>query len=83
MLISLIPLVGAGAYLASGTLRRSGLTRLLIDQVAYKMPFKLYRRLGLARLTAARQEQVRAGLLEDGVASYKPVPEAVRVGADN
>ena len=41
------------------------------------------RLLGLARLTAARQEQVRAGLLEDGVASYKPVPEAVRVGADN
>ena len=54
MLLSLIPLVGAGAYLASGTLRRSGLTRLLIDQLAYKMPFSLYRRLHLAGLAAPK-----------------------------
>ena len=52
MLISLIPGFGTIAYMASGTVRSTGLTRLLIDQVAAKLPFRLYGRLGLSKVTA-------------------------------
>ena len=54
MLISLIPGLGTVAYFASGTVRRSGLAGMLLDQFAYKLPFHLYRRMGLARITARR-----------------------------
>ena len=59
MLISLIPGFGAIAYMASGTVRSTGLTRLLIDQMASKLPFRLYGRLGLSNLTAPRQKAAR------------------------
>ena len=59
MLISLIPGFGTIAYMASGTVRSTGLTRLLIDQIASKLPFRLYGRLGLSNLTAPRQEAAR------------------------
>jgi hypothetical protein len=52
MLIALLPGFGAIAYTASYTTMRKGLGRLLVDQAAYKMPFGLYRHLGLARITA-------------------------------
>ena len=52
MLISLIPGFGTIAYMASGTVRSTGLSRLLIDQMAAKMPFRLYRRLNLSKVTA-------------------------------
>ena len=54
MMLSLVPGPGFVAYMASSVLRRSGLARLLIDQSAHKLPFSLYRRLGLGRLTAPR-----------------------------
>ena len=54
MMLSLVPGPGFVAYMASSVLRRSGLTRLLIDQSAHKLPFSLYQRLGLGRLTAPR-----------------------------
>lgn len=52
MLISLIPGFGTIAYMASGTVRNTGLTRLLIDQMATKLPFRLYGRLNLSKVTA-------------------------------
>ena len=57
MLIALLPAFGAIAYVASQTMVKKGLGRLLVDQAAYKMPFGLYRRLGLARFTAPRIAQ--------------------------
>ena len=52
MLISLIPGFGTIAYMASGTVRNTGLTRLLIDQIAAKLPFRMYGRLSLSKVTA-------------------------------
>ncbi|MFQ5875431.1 MAG: hypothetical protein ACE5JL_16760, partial [Dehalococcoidia bacterium] len=62
MLISLLPAVGAAAYVASDTMRKHGLGHILADQFAYKLPFGLYRRLRLARITAlpARGTTTRA-----------------------
>ncbi|MCH9040526.1 MAG: hypothetical protein IIC23_14225 [Chloroflexi bacterium] len=48
MLLSLVPGVGAISYVVSGIMIRNGLGRMLFDQAAYKLPFGLYRRLGLA-----------------------------------
>ena len=49
MILSLIPGFGGAAYLASRPLRHRSLIRLVADQIAYKLPFKLYERLRLAR----------------------------------
>ena len=57
MLIALIPGFGAIAYVASGTMVKTGLGRILIDQSAYKLPFGLYRKLGLARFTLTRSQK--------------------------
>ena len=83
MLLALLPVFGAIAYVASATMTKKGLGRLLVDQAAYKMPFKLYHRLGLARLTAPRRLQEGAGRLENSVSPYEAVLEAVPVGADD
>ncbi len=58
MFISLVPALGGMAYLASGPVRKSGLMRLMLDQIAYKLPFALYRRLRLARVTAPRSPKI-------------------------
>lgn len=42
MAVSLVPAIGGVAYLASPPLRKRTLMRLLLDQAASKMPFKLY-----------------------------------------
>ena len=81
MLLALVPAFGAVAYVVSDTITKKGLGRLLVDQAAYKMPFKLYRRLGLARLTAPRLPQAGPGRLEDSVAPNEAVLEAVPVHA--
>ena len=52
MVLSLIPGFGGVAYLAARPLRRKLLVRFMLDQVAWKLPFKLYRRLRLGRLLA-------------------------------
>ena len=62
MLLSLIPGLGAVAYLASRPMRRKILVRLMLDQIAWKLPFKLYRRMHLARLLAPPAKQVIASL---------------------
>ena len=60
MLLSLVPGLGAVSYVAGGTLIRSGLARVLVDQAVYKLPLGLYGRLHLARLTAPRSPQMAA-----------------------
>ncbi|MBI4305851.1 MAG: phosphatase PAP2 family protein [Chloroflexi bacterium] len=55
MLLALLPGFGAAAYLAAPPLRHKLLVRLLIDQAAYKLPLRLYRRLGLERWLAPRK----------------------------
>jgi hypothetical protein len=52
MVLSLIPGLGAIAYLAARPLRHKLLIRLMVDQIAWKLPFKLYRRLHLGRWLA-------------------------------
>ena len=54
MLIALLPIFGALAYLGSRPLRNRLLARLMLDQAAYKMPFGLYRKLHLSRLLVPR-----------------------------
>ena len=70
-LLSAVPRIGAAAYLASSTIRRSGLSRIMLDQFAYQMPFSLYRRLHLARLTGRRSALPETLRLE--VRSDEPV----------
>ena len=52
MVLALIPGFGALAYLAARPLRRKLLIRLMFDQAASKLPFKLYRRTGLDKVLA-------------------------------
>ncbi|MEE9277975.1 MAG: phosphatase PAP2 family protein [Dehalococcoidia bacterium] len=53
--VALIPGLGAGAYLLSPVLRRSGnLIPLAVDQALYTLPFHLYARLRLGRLVPTR-----------------------------
>ena len=74
MLISLVPLLGTVAYLASGTVRKSGVSRMFIDQSAYKLPFRLYSRLGLAHIAAPR--------LPKAAPAATPVPNPTAVRAE-
>ena len=52
MVLSLVPLLGGIAYMAARPLRRKVLIRLMMDQVAIKLPFRFYTRLRLSRLLA-------------------------------
>jgi hypothetical protein len=50
--LALIPALGGTAYLASPPLRSKLLARLMLDQVAWKLPFKLYQRTRIGRWLA-------------------------------
>ena len=50
--LALLPAVGGVAYLASAPLRSKILVRLMLDQAAWKLPFKLYRRTHIGRWLA-------------------------------
>ena len=52
MVLALIPGFGAVAYMAARPLRRKLLIRLMLDQIAFNLPFGLYRRMRLGRLLA-------------------------------
>ena len=52
MVLALVPALGGVAYLASAPLRSKILARLMLDQVAWKLPFKLYRRARMDRWLA-------------------------------
>ena len=50
--LALVPAAGGAAYLASPPLRSKLLARLMLDQVAWKLPFKLYQRTRIGRWLA-------------------------------
>jgi len=50
--LALVPALGGAAYLASPPLRSKLLARLMLDQVAWKLPFKLYHRTRIGRWLA-------------------------------
>ena len=52
MVLALLPALGGIAYLASPPLRSKILVRLMLDQVAWKLPFKLYQRTRIGRWLA-------------------------------
>ena len=52
MVLALVPALGGAAYLASSPLRSKLLARLMLDQVAWKLPFKLYHRTRIGRWLA-------------------------------
>jgi len=49
MVLALVPGFGGVAYLVSRPLRNKLLVRLVLDQVAWKLPFRLYHRMGIGR----------------------------------
>ncbi len=55
MVLALVPLLGGVAYMASRPLRRRALIRLMLDQIAIKLPFRLYTRLKLDKRFAPEQ----------------------------
>ena len=59
MVIALIPAVGGVAYLAARPLRKKLLIRLILDQAAWKLPFRLYGRMHLGRWLAPTPERVK------------------------
>ena len=50
MVLALVPGLGGVAYLASRPLRHKLLVRLVLDQIAWKLPFRLYTRTHLDRI---------------------------------
>ena len=50
--LALVPAVGGAAYLASRPLRSKLLARLMLDQIAWKLPFRLYHRTRIGRWLA-------------------------------
>ena len=59
--IALVPAIGAVSYLASPPLRKRSVARLLLDQAASKMPFRLYTRTRLNRVLARVPHKHRSG----------------------
>ncbi len=52
MALALLPAFGAIAYLATRPLRKRLLIRLVVDEMALRLPFKLYGRMRLNRWLA-------------------------------
>ena len=65
MLLSLIPGLGTVAYFAAGPLIGGSVPRLLIDGFAHRLPFRLYHRLSLGRVTAPSRLTGGSSLGED------------------
>ena len=80
MVLALIPGVGAVAYLAARPLRRKLLVRLMLDQVAWKLPFRLYTRLHLGRWLSPPREM--AWLRPASTAPAGRAAEAIGLAAD-
>ena len=52
MAVALLPGLGSVAYLMSRPLRKKLLVRLMLDEVGWRLPFRLYQRTRLDRLVA-------------------------------
>ncbi len=68
MALAIIPGFGAIAYLAARPLRRKLLIRLMVDQVAWRLPFKLHQRTHLGRWLAPAPLYI-ASLDSDSIAA--------------
>ena len=80
--VALIPGLGAGAFLLSPTMRRSAnLIPLVVDQAAHKLPFSLYARLRVHRLTVARLRIPTAHALDRRAVPASPQPVAAFLGS--
>ena len=60
MVLALVPGFGAIAYLAARPLRKKLLVRLMLDQIAWKLPFRLHGRMRLGRWLAPVSRPVLA-----------------------
>ncbi len=58
--LALVPVLGGVAYLASAPLRSKILARLMLDQAAWKLPFKLYQRTRIGHWLAPTVRQTGA-----------------------
>jgi undecaprenyl-diphosphatase len=61
MLLAIMPGLGAVCYLAAAPMLKAGLAPLIIDQFLYKLPFRLYNRLQLSRITMRRRKRFLQG----------------------
>jgi len=61
MLLAIMPGLGAVCYLAAAPMLKAGLAPLIIDQFLYKLPFRLYNRLHLSRITMPRRKRLLQG----------------------
>lgn len=50
--LALVPALGGASYMVSPPLRSKLLARLMLDQVAWKLPFKLYHKTPIGRWSA-------------------------------
>ena len=57
--LALVPALGGAAYLASRPLRSKLFARLMLDQAAWKLPFKLYHRTRIGRWLAPPVKQAK------------------------
>ena len=60
MALALVPGLGGAAYLASAPLRNKLLVRLMVDQLAWRLPFKLYTRTHIGRWLAPPTKPLEA-----------------------
>ena len=58
LFLSLIPILGAVAYLAARPLRKPLLIRIALDQTAMLLPFGLHRRLSITKWLAPRRPRI-------------------------
>ena len=80
--LALVPALGGAAYLASPPLRSKLLARLMLDQAAWKLPFKLYHRTRIGRWLAP-SSRTAALPAQDTVPAETPAREpnpSVRAG---
>jgi hypothetical protein len=82
MLFALIPAAGAVAYALSGPMMKGGLGRVLVDQSAHKIPFGLYHRLGLSRITARQLASSPGGVPTDEITEPAVLVRPARIGWD-
>ncbi len=75
MLLALVPVVGAASYAVSDPMLK-GPGRLLMDESASRLPFKLYTRLHLARFTAPRTTMAAGATVTLPAPAISVTPEA-------
>ena len=93
LMLSLVPGFGGMAYLAARPLRRELLVRLVADQISWKLPFGLYRRMGISKWLApapvgyhspaAIATPARADISNSASAHTSPVSRAAAQGLLN